>query len=103
MSFHERARWSKPLEGVRLPTGYQAGASVEGRPEPFLVESELPGGGFRMLEAADDELPPSPAYEVEETARMLKAYHDIMYRLETSGVDTPLVNGHAPKTHDLNP
>lgn len=44
------------------------GASVEGRPAPFLAESELPGGGFRVLEAADDELPPSPAYEVEEAA-----------------------------------
>lgn len=30
---------------------------------------------------------------------MLKVYHDIMYRLTTSGVDTPPVNGHVPKNH----
>lgn len=45
------------------------GKAFTSRPVPFLLERELPGGGYWMADKeSDDQLPQTSAYEIEEAA-----------------------------------
>lgn len=107
VSLEERSRRSQVLANVRLPDGYDPAQGVKTRPAPFpsaAEMSELYDGEFGMdgeYGDNDDELPPPSAYEVEETAIMMRVYQDVMDRLETSGFDKPLPDGRIPKIYDL--
>lgn len=101
ISFKERSRRSRELKGICLPPEYRRDTRVLARPAAFPKASRLPGGGYYMPEDPDDSLPSPSAYEVEEAARMMKVYNDMMERLRTGGVDKELPNGHTPKIYDF--
>ncbi|CAM9102310.1 unnamed protein product [Laminaria digitata] len=101
VSFEERTRRSQAIRGIRLPRGHRREGRVKLRPAAFPEASRLPGGGYSVPDGPDDRLPPPSAYELEESARMMKVYDDMMERLNTTGLDEELPNGFAPKIYDL--
>ena len=84
-----------------MPRGHRRETRGRLRPAAFPEASRLPGGGYSMPEGPDDRLPPPSAYELEESARMMKVYDDMMERLNTTGLDEELPNGFTPKIYDL--
>ena len=101
VSFEERTRRSQAYRGARLPRGHRRDTRGRPRPAAFPEDSRLPGGGYYIPESPDDRLPPPSAYEIEESARMMKVYDDMMERLNTTGFDEELPNGFRPKIYDL--
>lgn len=101
VSFEERTRRSQAHRGARVPRGHRRETRGRPRPAAFPEASRLPDGGYSVPEGPDDRLPPPSAYEIEESARMMKIYDDMMERLNTTGFDEELPNGFKPKIFDL--
>ena len=102
ISFEERSRRSQVLKGTRLPRGHRREPrGRRPRPAAFPEDSRLPGGGYLVPEGPEDRLPPPSAYEIEESARMMKVYEDMVERLNTTGFDEKLPDGFTPKIYDF--